>query len=69
MSANQKLCYSPSEAAEILGICKNLVYRCLEDGTIRSFKVRQRRMINREALDDFRFQLERQHTSKMRGDS
>jgi len=65
---NHKDCYSPSESAKRLGICKNHVYKYLESGELRSFKLGQRRLINREALDDFRLELEKRHTAEIRGD-
>ena len=63
-----KLCYSPAESAQQLGICKNHVYKYLESGELRSFKLGQRRLINREALDEFRLKLEKQHVAAMRGE-
>ena len=65
----QSLCYSPAEAAKSLGICKNHIYKYLESGELRSFKLGQRRLINREALDEFRLKLERLHTAAMQGES
>jgi excisionase family DNA binding protein len=63
-----KLCYAPAEAAQRLGICKNNLYKYLDSGELRSFKLGQRRLINREALDDFRLKLEKLHTAGMRGE-
>jgi excisionase family DNA binding protein len=63
-----KLCYSPAEAAQQMGICKNHIYRYLESGELRSFKLGQRRLINREALDEFRLQFEKRHSAEMRGE-
>ena len=37
-------------------------------GTLASFKLGQRRLINREALDEFRLSLEQKHTAESRGD-
>jgi excisionase family DNA binding protein len=64
---NNKLCLSPAESAQQLGICKNHIYRYIDSGELRSFKLGQRRLINREALDDFRLKLEQLHTAEMRG--
>ena len=64
---NQKLCYSPAESAQQLGICKNHIYKYLDSGELRSFKLGQRRLINREALDEFRLKLEKLHTAEMTG--
>ena len=63
----RKLCYSVAEAAEQLSIGKNHLYKYLDDGQLPSFKLGQRRLINREALDDFRLKLEKLHTAEMRG--
>ena len=63
-----KLCYSPSESAHQLGICKNHIYKFIESGELPSFKLGQRRLINREALDNFRLKLEKLHTAEMRGE-
>jgi excisionase family DNA binding protein len=65
---NHKLCYSPAESAQQLGICKNNLYKYLDNGDLRSFKLGQRRLINREALDDFRQKLEKLHMAEMRGE-
>ena len=65
---NEKLCLSPAESAQQLGICKNHIYKYLESGELRSFKLGQRRLINREALDEFRLKLEQRHTAAMRGE-
>lgn len=63
-----KLCLSPAESAKRLGICRNHIYRYIDSGELPSFKLGQRRLINREALDDFRLKLEKLHTAEMRGD-
>ena len=64
-----RVSYSPAESAQQLGICKNHIYRYIDSGELRSFKLGQRRLINREALDEFRLKLERKHTSEMMGES
>jgi excisionase family DNA binding protein len=63
-----RVSYSPAECAQLLGICKNHIYKSFESGKLRSFKLGQRRLINREALDDFRLKLEQEHTAQMRGE-
>jgi len=64
---SNQLCYSPAESAQRLGICKNHIYKYLDSGDLRSFKLGQRRLINREALDEFRLKLEKLHTTEMVG--
>ncbi len=66
---SNQLCYSPAESAQQLGICKNHIYKYLDSGELRSFKLGQRRLINREALDEFRLKLEKRHTTEMRGEA
>lgn len=63
-----KLCYSVTEAAEQLGVCRNHLYRFIDDGTLPSLKMGQRRLINREALDEFRMSLQQKHVAEVRGD-
>ena len=59
--APEQLCFSIQETADILGVSKNwLQMRIMKDGRLRSFKIGQRRFFNREAIDEFRFALERQ---------
>ena len=62
-----KLCFSVSEAAEQLGVCRNHLYKYIDDGTLPSMKLGMRRLVNREALDEFRLKLEKQHTDEQRG--
>jgi excisionase family DNA binding protein len=63
-----KLCFSVSEAAEQLGVCRNHLYGYIDNGDLPSFKLGQRRLINREALDDFRMSLEQKHLAETRGE-
>ena len=65
---NNRVSFSPAESAQLLGICKNHIYKFLDSGELRSFKLGQRRLINREALDDFRLKLEKLHTTEIRGE-
>ena len=64
---NTKLCLSVSEAADQLGVCRNHLYRYIDDGTLPSYKLGQRRLINREALDEFRMSLQQKHTTEVGG--
>lgn len=66
---NSKKCFTPLEAAQELGIGKNLLYRFLDSGELRSFKLGKRRIINREALDEFRLGMEKSHTRHVGGES
>ena len=66
---SEKHCLSPVESAALLGICKSHLYKFIDSGELRSFKLGQRRLINREALDAFRLKLEEQHTAEMQDKS
>lgn len=63
-----KLCLSISEAADQLGVCKNHLYKFIDNGLLPSYKLGQRRLINREALDDFRLSLQDKHQAETRGE-
>ena len=65
---NIKLCLSVFEAAEQLGVCRNHLYSYIDIGDLPSFKMGQRRLINREALDEFRISLQKKHTAEIKGD-
>ncbi len=45
-----RLAYRPAEAARALGVSKNKIYDWLNDGTLRSLKSGNARIIPREAL-------------------
>jgi excisionase family DNA binding protein len=64
---NTRLCYSVSEAAEQLGVCRNHLYSYIDNGDLPSFKLGQRRLINREALDQFRLSLQQKHSKENSG--
>jgi excisionase family DNA binding protein len=66
---NRKLCFSVAEAAEQLGVCRNHLYGYIDNGKLASFKLGQRRLINREALDEFRMSLQQKHLAETRGQS
>ena len=63
-----KLCFSVTEAAKQLGVCRNHLYSYIDNGELPSFKMGQRRLINREALDEFRLSLQQKHLEETRGD-
>ena len=47
------LSVSVDEAAQLLGVGRTTVFTLLEEGTIRSVKVGNRRLVPRKALDEF----------------
>ena len=68
-SHKHKRCYSVLEGAEELGVSRNHLYKYIDDGTLASFKLGQRRLINCEALDEFRLSLQKKQVAETRGDS
>jgi excisionase family DNA binding protein len=64
-----KRCFSVTEGAEELGVSRNHLYKYIDNGDLPSFKMGQRRLINYEALDEFRLSLQQIHTAEARGDS
>ena len=58
---------SPVETARALGVSRNHLYRYLRSGQLKSFRLGNRRLINREALDDFRTMLEQKHSDQASG--
>jgi len=49
----EKLAYSVSEAARVLGLSHSLIYDQLRTGRLASLKVGRRRLITREHIDKF----------------
>jgi excisionase family DNA binding protein len=48
-----KLAYTPHEAAEALGISRNLLYQLLGSGQLHSVKAGSRRLIPASAIAEF----------------
>jgi excisionase family DNA binding protein len=48
-----KLAYTPHEAAEALGISRNLLYQLIGSGQLRSVKAGSRRLIPASAIAEF----------------
>jgi excisionase family DNA binding protein len=48
-----RLAFSPDEAAELLGISRELVFDLLRTGQLKSVKAGRRRLISRANLDAF----------------
>ena len=49
----ERLAYSPDEAAELLGISRELVHDLLRTGQLRSVKAGRRRLISKRHLEAF----------------
>ena len=62
---SDKLCYSIADAATALSIGKSNLQKLLDKGDLKSFWLGHRRLVNREALDEFRLKLEQEHTKEI----
>jgi excisionase family DNA binding protein len=49
----QRLAYSPEEAADLLGISRELIHDLLRTGQLGSVKAGRRRLIGRHHLEEF----------------
>ena len=49
----ERLAYSPDEAAELLGVCRELVHDLLRTGQLGSVKAGRRRLIAKHHLEAF----------------
>jgi excisionase family DNA binding protein len=49
----ERLAYSPDEAAELLGISRELIHDLLRTGQLGSVKAGRRRLIGRHHLEEF----------------
>lgn len=52
-SEGSRMLYPITDAAHMLGIGRTVVYELMNEGRIRSVRIRQRRLIPKEALDEF----------------
>jgi excisionase family DNA binding protein len=52
-AAAERLAYSPDEAAELLGISRELVHDLLRTGQLGSVKAGRRRLISKHHLEEF----------------
>jgi len=48
-----KLAYSPAEAAEVLGVCQDTVYRLLRRGKLRASNALRHKLIPRTEIERF----------------
>jgi excisionase family DNA binding protein len=57
---------SVDEVCQLLGVNKPTIYRFVHSGELPSYRIGRRRLIRREALNDFQKQLETKHTNALR---
>ena len=54
------------ETAELLSISKPVIYRYIHTGQLPSYRIGRRRLIRREALEQFQKDLEVTHTQALK---
>ncbi|GHB95961.1 helix-turn-helix domain-containing protein [Thermomonas carbonis] len=59
MQQEQKLSYSPEAAAAATDMNRSAIYRAIQSGELKSYKVGRLRRITRQALENYVAQLER----------
>ena len=50
---SEKLTVSVAEAAELLGVSRDMINDLIRKGELRSFKLGSRRLISRQAMEEF----------------
>lgn len=58
MQTEQKLSYSPEGAAAATDMNRSAIYRAIQAGDLKSYKVGRMRRISRQALEDYVSKLE-----------
>ena len=52
MTNENRLAYSPQEAADSMGLCLNTVYKLVREGKLPCVKINRRLLIPRAGLED-----------------
>jgi excisionase family DNA binding protein len=50
---DDRLAYSPTEVARLLGIGRTLVFELIHEGRLKSIRIGCRRLITKKQLEDF----------------
>lgn len=53
MDNTERLAFRPNEAARVTGLGRDMIFRAIRDGKLRSLKVGKARLITMDALKDF----------------
>lgn len=59
-----KLSMSVKDASDLLGVSRTTLYNEIKEGRIKTFRIAGRRLISRNALQDYLQEQERQSLSK-----
>ncbi len=49
----ERLAYRPNEAARVIGLSRDMIYKAIGDGSLRSMKVGGARLITKESLQNY----------------
>jgi excisionase family DNA binding protein len=66
LSIQDRTSLSVEEVCQLLGVNKPTIYRFVHTGELPSYRIGRRRLIRREALDEFEKRLETKHTDALR---
>lgn len=53
MTTDSRIAYRPNEAARQISMSRDVIYKAIRDGSLRSLKVGGARLITRDALQEF----------------
>lgn len=60
MTTDSRMAYRPNEAARVIGLSRDLIFRAIANGSLRSMKVGGARLITADALRDYLERHERE---------
>ena len=53
MTTETRMAYRPNEAARVIGLSRDVIFKAIRDGSLRSLKVGGARLITADALREF----------------
>ena len=53
MGNEERMAYRPNEAARVIGLSRDMIFKAIHDGSLRSLKIGHARLITAEALREY----------------
>jgi len=53
MTTEARMAYRPNEAARVIGLSRDVIFKAIQNGTLRSLKIGGARLITADALREF----------------
>ena len=53
MTDETRMAYRPNEAARVIGLSRDAIFKAIRDGSLRSMKIGHSRLITAESLRDY----------------